>query len=258
MTWVHDGSFAGLLTAVFRLYEARDTGGYLAGPVGLKRTPKEPQLFSETDLTGGENCLVDTDEDLARRVIDGVHREAGAEAAEALRDLYLSEAPDLNTVIPAFVQVCLKWKKKVFQHASDPAVARADGLCRSVRNEVHRFQGLLRFQELADDQGFYAAFEPKHHVLPLLADFFADRIGDSRWMIHDVLRGQAAVFREGQIELLGEVELDGAVPLSFEEETFQSLWKGFFKCVAVPGRTNPKLQMGKMPKKYWKYLVEKN
>jgi len=38
----------------------------------------------------------------------------------------------------------------------------------------------------------------------------------------------------------------------------QMLWKKYFKSMAIEERKNLKLQQQNMPKKYWKYLVEKN
>ncbi|MFW6294603.1 MAG: DUF4130 domain-containing protein, partial [Halanaerobium sp.] len=35
------------------------------------------------------------------------------------------------------------------------------------------------------------------------------------------------------------------------------LWKSFFSAVSIKNRLNPKLQRQFMPKKYWKYLIEK-
>ena len=43
---------------------------------------------------------------------------------------------------------------------------------------------------------------------------------------------------------------------SKEELQFQKLWKTFFQTIAIQERTNSKLQMQYMPKKYWKDLVE--
>lgn len=40
------------------------------------------------------------------------------------------------------------------------------------------------------------------------------------------------------------------------EKEFQGLWKIFFQTIAIKERTNKRLQMQYMPKKYWKDLVE--
>lgn len=43
---------------------------------------------------------------------------------------------------------------------------------------------------------------------------------------------------------------------SQEEQQFQKLWKTFFKTISIKERTNSRLQIQYMPKKYWKDLVE--
>jgi probable DNA metabolism protein len=51
--------------------------------------------------------------------------------------------------------------------------------------------------------------------------------------------------------------MDELPPFEQEEEFYQTLWKQYFKSIAIEGRINPRLQMQHMPKKYWKYLIEK-
>ncbi|MDR2407664.1 MAG: DUF4130 domain-containing protein, partial [Bacteroidales bacterium] len=43
-----------------------------------------------------------------------------------------------------------------------------------------------------------------------------------------------------------------------QESRYQELWKTFWRAVAIQERKNPKLQRQFMPKRYWKYLIEKN
>ena len=47
-----------------------------------------------------------------------------------------------------------------------------------------------------------------------------------------------------------------AFTLSDEEKKYEELWSTFFKTIAIKERTNKRLQMQYMPKKYWKDLVE--
>ena len=46
--------------------------------------------------------------------------------------------------------------------------------------------------------------------------------------------------------------------ISDEEKKYQALWSSFFKTIAIKERTNKRLQMQYMPKKYWQDLVELN
>ena len=45
---------------------------------------------------------------------------------------------------------------------------------------------------------------------------------------------------------------------SKKEEFFQNLWIGFYDAIAIKERKNKKIMIENMPKKYWKYLPEKN
>jgi probable DNA metabolism protein len=42
-----------------------------------------------------------------------------------------------------------------------------------------------------------------------------------------------------------------------DEQLFQKLWKAYFKSLTIKERINPKLQRQHLPKRYWKYLTEK-
>ncbi|RYZ23730.1 MAG: DUF4130 domain-containing protein, partial [Chitinophagaceae bacterium] len=41
------------------------------------------------------------------------------------------------------------------------------------------------------------------------------------------------------------------------ESIYQELWKQYFKSVNIAARKNTKLHIQHMPKRYWKYLPEK-
>ena len=45
--------------------------------------------------------------------------------------------------------------------------------------------------------------------------------------------------------------------LTGAETDYQELWKAYFKSVDIPERRNLKLHLQHVPKRYWKYLVEK-
>jgi probable DNA metabolism protein len=42
-----------------------------------------------------------------------------------------------------------------------------------------------------------------------------------------------------------------------KEELYQHLWQQYFKSVNIVSRKNTKLHIQHMPKRYWKYLTEK-
>ena len=46
--------------------------------------------------------------------------------------------------------------------------------------------------------------------------------------------------------------------LSENDMIFQQLWRTYFKAICIKERMNPKKQLSDMPRRYWKYMTEKN
>ncbi len=43
----------------------------------------------------------------------------------------------------------------------------------------------------------------------------------------------------------------------YNEQNIQNLWKQFFDSIAIKDKIKPRLQRQFLPKRYWKYLIEK-
>lgn len=294
MDWLYDGSFGGLLTTIFQVYSqhdqeariwpaaARDDQAQtpLAGS-GLGRAA--PDLFdqmagppgSHVEAASGPRSgagplpdagapdrayarfiTVEYDEPLARRVLEGLRREAGDEGARNLRNAFLHRDGGAENSLLGYVRLCMDQGRRALRQEAVPAVRLVLDRARAVTGEAHRFAGILRFQELDGDLGLYAAMEPDHNILSLLGEHFQPRMGAIPWLIHDRRRHLALCHRAGTFDVLEDFQLEDDLPLSGQELEFQSLWQGFFRAIANPGRINPRLQMSHLPKKYWKYLIE--
>ena len=53
----------------------------------------------------------------------------------------------------------------------------------------------------------------------------------------------------------GKLEAD---VLSSDDALFQQLWRTYFKAICIKERMNPRKQLSDMPRRYWKYMTEKN
>ena len=93
-------------------------------------------------------------------------------------------------------------------------------------------------------------------VLMILAAHFTERLGDQIWVLHDARRSLAALYN-GASWWISEVPLPGNLVLHADEEQMQGYWQEYFRRIAIVERHNPNLQRQLMPKKYWKYLTEK-
>ena len=109
-----------------------------------------------------------------------------------------------------------------------------------------------------------AIIEPDFNVLPLITQFFKNRYADQRWLIFDVRRNYGYYYNleelievsnesEGQVQNPYDLEID----IDPKELEYQQLWKTYFKSTNIEARKNLKLHLRHVPKRYWKYLVEK-
>ena len=106
--------------------------------------------------------------------------------------------------------------------------------------------------------------EPDFNVLPLISKHFQRRFADQKWIIYDLKRKYGLFYDLEKVDII-ELEL----PESFdptktnrvffmnEELEFQSLWQDYFSSTNIPSRKNMKLHIQHVPKRYWKYLSEK-
>lgn len=251
---VHDGTMAGLLTAVFEAYErkAQDDVSIVRAELAA------PDVFSR-------RIDIDTDAIKARRVWKGLAGKLSVEALDRLWYCYLSELPEADNTILAFVRyVFSNPTRNVAEDYGHPAVLWIAQTARRVWREKHRMEAFVRFHELADSM-FYALIEPDFNVLPLIEKHFRSRYADQAWIIYDGRRKWGLSYDQ-KSETVSEIYLEwteggNGMPqddvLAPEEPLYQMLWKDYFKSTGIAARKNPKLHVRHVPTRYWKYLTEK-
>ena len=248
----YDGSFEGLLTAVFDVYVRR------AEPARIVAANHQPDAFSEW-------VLVLTDETKANRVWRGLQKRLSTAALVNVYSCYLSELPEREELLLSFVrQVFVSAAAgKVEENYGSPEVLRVSQVGRQLFREKHRFEAFVRFQQLRDGT-FYATIDPDFNVLPLITAHFVRRYVDQVWIIYDTRRKYGVYYDKAEAR---EVRFDFAPPdqpdenpgsvYNEQEELYQLLWRVYFQNVNIPARRNPKLHRQHVPIRYWKYLVEK-
>ena len=263
--YVFDGTMDGLLTAVFDAFN-------------LKEQPE--QLLAEGDalpLFCERIYQVATDEEKARRVWAGLEKKLTREALRLISVSWLSELRELSTSL--FQYICKVFRQPVEdlqspitsieRNYADPDVLAVTNIARRVLHEQLRMKQFIRFQK-AKDGTYLAVVSPDHNVLPIIIDHFQDRFNDQPWLIYDAKRhygyyydGHAAPIRvtfedEAAVPFdLSNGKLDAEV-LSDNDQLFQDLWRTYFKAICIKERMNPRKQLQDMPRRYWKYMTEKN
>jgi probable DNA metabolism protein len=244
MIFRYDGSYAGLLTVLYRIFARREQPTDIAC-----RPPTQEDLFAEVFEST-------TDPALAARLTRAIGQHLSPETLDNLRLAFLSEQPGREMVLYRYLELGWRVRRELDRHLTDDAVVCVHKLARRTSHEGHRLKGLLRFRETTDGL-MYAPVRPDTNVLAILARHFAIRLRDRSWLIHDVRRDQGALF-DGRKWIIGALTMESSPILSADEEQWQQLWCTFFDHIAIPERSNPRLQQSFMPMKYWEFLVEKN
>ncbi len=244
---LYDSSMEGLFSSIFFVCKNR-----LEDISIRKQAEYTPGLFDV-------NINPDLDPHNAARFVSSVKNGISKEALRKIVMAFLSEEENVENVILDFVKKGLKRGKDILEDLADPAVLRMDQLSCRTERELHRFEGLVRFRELKDGS-YYAAINPDTYILVLLRRHFVARLRDQDWIIHDIKRNKALVYKNRCVELARIIEIaasmgEGAC-YTEDEILYSTIWKEYCKKISIPERKNIKLKMQFMPKKYWKQLIE--
>jgi probable DNA metabolism protein len=248
MILTYDGTFDGLLTAVFE--------GFRLGVSNLRIEAEGPatgDLFSE-------KSYVETSADKAGRVRQKLEAVGGKKVTKALYRCFLSEQEDMERIIVHTIQRLLKDGGEVLSDYRDPLILRLQQIGKQIGREVHRMHAFVRFQETKD--GLYVSLiEPDFNVLPLIGKHFRERYPAQDWLIYDVQRHYGLLYDRDGMRFTTLTEAQHVCLqrdwLTETEKNYQELWKTYFKAVDIPERRNMKLHVQHVPKRYWKYLIEK-
>lgn len=141
---------------------------------------------------------------------------------------------------------------------TDPDVRLVFELKRKAWHMAHRYMGFVRFRELQNGV-LLSEIDSDVDVLALIAPHFTDRLPLENWLIYDRRRHKAAVHPSGgEFLILEEVDEENLAKLqdSKGEAQFEALWKCFHRAIGIDSRTNKKLQMSMLPRKFRSFMKE--
>ena len=273
LVYTFDNTLDGLLTAVFDSFLLKQQ------PECLLAEGEQLPLFVD------QQYQVVTDSEKAERVWKGLEKQLSKDGLHMITISWLSEERALNQ--PLFNFICKVFRPEsrgqvhdsglnhatcpldsLERNASDPDVLAVRNTCRRVLHEQLRMKQFIRFQK-AKDGTYLAVVSPDHNVLPIITDHFQDRFNDQSWLIYDAKR-HYGYYYDGKAVIRVSFENEAAVPfdlsngkldadvLSENDKIFQDLWRTYFKAICIKERMNPRKQLQDMPRRYWKYMTEKN
>lgn len=247
----YDKSWDGLLSCVFAAYEGKLFPHMLL------------DLASPTPLLAGKVMEIATDDTKAGRVMAGLRRQLSQLALRQLFYAWLSEDKEADWVIFCYMCKVFDHKNSVESNYSDPDVLALRKLWQLTSKEAMRARQFVRFQKTGNNI-YFSLIEPACNVLPLVLGHFKQRFAGQEWVIYDNIRAYGFYYDRENIK---EISLsDGAVDkngllreslLAADEKFFQKAWQRYFQKLTIEERRNPRLQRQHMPRRFWRFLTEK-
>lgn len=250
-TLLYDGTFDGFLTSVFHVFEYK-----------LDLVTIQSQFNVQNNLFATNETII-TDLKKANRVWKGLSSIVSKTGSQQLYYAFLSEQDAIENQLLDVIRYAFKKRQCITLDFSHPSVLRIVQVAKMVGREKHRMEAFVRFR-LTKDEIYFSSIEPDFNVLPLITKHFERRYADQRWMIYDVKRKYGLSYDLNRVDIMvleapKQTDFTKTEPDLFkvQELEFQTLWKDYFKCTNIASRVNMKLHVQHVPKRYWKYLSEK-
>lgn len=239
MIYYYDGSFDGLMTVIFEKYN----------DIGKCEISKENDQANFLESEYLKTNLVQ-----AQRVITTIKDNIGDEFFADAYKVFKSQDDKKEEVIAVTIKSCLIYGR-LYLGCSKRAAIKFRQIVKSFNHELHAYKGLARFREIQDDY-LLAEIQAENDILEHLTPHFLARMPNEKFLIYDKNRKKASLCINGKWEIVEILEMNGID--SKQEEIFKDAWRGFYDAIGIKERKNHKLMVSNMPKKYWKYLPEKN
>ncbi len=239
--YIYDNTFEGLLTTIFYAYSC-----------------KEDCIITKSRdyVTSFLNEVLDisTEYDKFDRVYKSIVEKLNSEVLTNIYYLYLCDIPNSSSTSLKYLKLCYKYGSNINLAKNNDIIILVDKYIKKVTAEAHRFNGFIRFKEVAP-LSFYASIEPDHNILPLILNHFTRRFSDQNFIIHDLKRELAIIYNRESF-IITDLKREDSKVLTLPDGEFESLWKTFYKSVNMKERENPRLRNQYMPKRYWSHITE--
>mgnify|MGYP000479718896 FL=1 len=255
--YVCEDSLTGIFSGIYEVWKRKMTAEEADLEVG---DSFERRLFCEYIFCKAE-------ERKALAVIRMIQKNLGADVYEKISYALLSaDRRKAEMVFRAMLEAKkLSRKDRLMEHLGNEAVRAVFGMYRQVANEAHHYKGFVRFRELKN-KTLFAKIEPKHAVLPCIAEHFADRFPQENWVIYDKThevfliheKGKRYYFLQQYMCMKGDSGSAQNIAGVFSEEEmdYEALWKEFVRSISVAERENRALQNQNLPLRFRTNLVE--
>ena len=240
VTYLYDGGLAGFFTCVYESVYSRQL------PTAIEvEAEAQPNLLMQKRIV--------TDLQKAQRVRASIPAKVSSRGLELIETVFLSCLPQKEVLLLRFLLRAYREGGKLLFSLGDPDLAPLLRAEKHLHQEAHLLRGFVRFAD--SGEALTSAISPKNYVLPFIAPHFITRLSGENFMIYDRTHRVALIYqdRTARIMAVDQVEFPD---ITATEELYQSLWKQFYRSIAIESRYNPKCRMSHMPKRYWENMIE--
>lgn len=245
MKYIFDGTLEGLFTSIFKGYKDIQN-------INFCKTSPQSSFFNDEKT-------IKTDMNLYKRVKDSIVEYFGYGLMLDIKSVMKSDNIEKYNSIARVIKGSFLYGKEYLTCSAKEAFLFNE-LLKNYRRECHAYKGLLRFKEI--NEVLYAEFEPQNDVLEDITNHFKKRMPNEKFIILDKKRKKASLHDGDNLIYRDIDDIKSFNSLMVKEEScdefFEKCWKTFYDSVSIDERKNPKLMQNNMPKRYWKYLPEKN
>ncbi len=235
----YDGSLAGLFTVVFDFY-------------GEIFDIKIEVVNNQLDFL--EKIFIKADENKARRVEKKLRENISEEFLRQILLNFKSKDTNKDDLIARVIKLSLYYGRDYITSSHKCAIRFREN-CKNYSSELHTYKGLVRFRQI-QECFLFAEIEPENNILIDLSKHFIKRLPKEKFIIYDRTKKKALISIDSNTEIVDIIDLN--IEETEEEKFFQDLRVKFYDTISIKERANKKLMISNMPKKYWKYLPEKN
>lgn len=242
--YVYDGSFYGLMTAVFEAYYSHTY-------------PDDIQSSDNMQMRLAYDYMqISADEKKAERVIDSILKKISPNALYRIYCVYLSPLYDKEMCILDFMIDGYKYGASIVNRLNLESASKLINTAKNISSEAHQYLGFVRFRKLKNGI-YYSEIEPKGRILSLISQHFCKRFSSMPFLINDLNHNECLAYN-GKTWEIRYVDSRPMLEYAEDEEKFSDMWREFYNTIEIKERHNEKCRMSHMPKRYWRCMTEFN
>ncbi|WP_295840599.1 TIGR03915 family putative DNA repair protein [uncultured Apibacter sp.] len=248
----YDKTLDGLLCVIFEAYQKK------LFPEMLIKLGDIPPLFIDQLLE------IQTREEIVVKVWNYLKKKMSKESLNIIHAVWLSEQDERDWLLFKYIKKAIDSKFAGHTDFGDDVIIQAHNLAKKVYKEGYNWKQFVRFKKSRDGI-YFAPVYPIYNSLPLAIPHFKDRFSFQSWIIYDLKRDYGFYYDSKEViqmtlerdnEYFSKDSINESL-LDSKEVLFQESWKKYYQALTIKERINLKNQKQHMPKRYWKYLTEK-